>query len=151
MNIEERIARLEGFMNKFEEERIRSEERTRIEIELAEARLKKMRRMWEFFKGSTEPDHCRRCDGNSHAVHTKMKIRIRKSRSEANRAAFYRQLFLRGPMGDILNALKIGELMTADDLTWQATAILVVLIAFGVAVVACVAGKAVKIWRDALK
>ena len=29
-------------------------------------------------------------------------------------------------MGDILNALKIGELMTADDLTWQATAILVV-------------------------
>lgn len=58
-------------------------------------------------------------------------------------------------MGDILNALKIGELMTADDLTWQATAILVVLIAFGVAVVACVAacvaGKAVKIWRDALK
>ena len=54
-------------------------------------------------------------------------------------------------MGDILNALKIGELMTADDLTWQATAILVVLIAFGVAVVACVAGKAVKIWRDPLK
>ena len=50
MNTEERIARLEGFMNKFEEERIRSEERTRIEIELAEARLKKMRRMWEFFK-----------------------------------------------------------------------------------------------------
>lgn len=50
MNIEERIARLEGFMNKFEEERIRSEERTRVEIELAEARLKKMRRMWEFFK-----------------------------------------------------------------------------------------------------
>ena len=50
-------------------------------------------------------------------------------------------------MGDILTALKIGELMTADDLTWQATAILVVLIAFGVAV----AGKAVKIWRDALK
>ena len=54
-------------------------------------------------------------------------------------------------MGDILNALKIGELMTADDLTWQATAIRVVLIAFGVAVVACVVGKAVKIWRDALK
>ena len=35
MNTEERIARLEGFMNKFEEERIRSEERTRIEIDRA--------------------------------------------------------------------------------------------------------------------
>ncbi len=55
MNTEERIARLEGFMNKFEEERIRSEERTRIEIELAEARLKKMRRMWEFFKVVLSP------------------------------------------------------------------------------------------------
>lgn len=55
MNIEERIARLEGFMNKFEEERIRSEERTRVEIELAEARLKKMRRMWEFFKVVLSP------------------------------------------------------------------------------------------------
>ena len=55
MNIEERIARLEGFMHKFEEERIRSEERTRVEIELAEARLKKMRRMWEFFKVVLSP------------------------------------------------------------------------------------------------
>ena len=36
-------------------ERIRSEERTRIEIELAEARLKKMRRMWEFFKVVLSP------------------------------------------------------------------------------------------------
>ena len=54
-------------------------------------------------------------------------------------------------MGAILHALKIGEGTTADDVTCHATGILVVLIAFGVAVVACVAGKAVKIWRDALK
>lgn len=86
MNTEERIARLEGFMNKFEEERIRSEERTRIEIELAEARLKKMRRMWEFFKVVLSPIIA--AVVTAHAVHTKMKIRIRKSRSEANRAAF---------------------------------------------------------------
>ena len=55
MNTEERIARLEGFMNKSEEERIRREERTRIESEHAEERLKKMRRMWEFFKVVLSP------------------------------------------------------------------------------------------------
>ena len=55
MNTEERTARLESFMNKFEEERIRGEERTRIEIELAEARLKKMRRMWEVFQVVLSP------------------------------------------------------------------------------------------------
>ena len=61
-------------------------------------------------------------------------------------------------MGDILSALKVGDLLMQENLTWQAIAILIVLIAFGVAVVAgaigqavCLAGKAVKIWRDALK
>lgn len=88
MNIEERIARLEGFMNKFEEERIRSEERTRIEIELAEARLKKMRRMWEFFKVVLSPIIAAVVTAIVMQYIQKMKIRIRKSRSEANRAAF---------------------------------------------------------------
>lgn len=42
-------------MNRLEEERIRSEERSRMEIELYEARMKRMRCMWEFFKVVLSP------------------------------------------------------------------------------------------------
>lgn len=61
-------------------------------------------------------------------------------------------------MGDILTALQLGELMTEANLTWQATALFAVLIAGGIAMVAyimaavaCLAAKAVKAWRDALR
>lgn len=54
-------------------------------------------------------------------------------------------------MSGILTALRLGELMTATELTWQAAPLFAVIIAAGVAVVALLAAKAVKAWRDALK
>ncbi len=54
-------------------------------------------------------------------------------------------------MEKILTALRLGELMTEADLTWQAAALFTVVIAGGAACVAWVAAKAVKAWRDALK
>ena len=54
-------------------------------------------------------------------------------------------------MGEILTALRVGELMTATDLTLQAVVIFVILIAAGIAWVAILFAKAVKAWRDALR
>lgn len=41
--------------------------------------------------------------------------------------------------------------MFEQDLTWQATVFLWLLFAFMAACIAVVAGKAVKVWREALK
>lgn len=41
--------------------------------------------------------------------------------------------------------------MFEQDLTWQATVFLLLLFAFMAACIAVVAGKAVKVWREALK
>lgn len=54
-------------------------------------------------------------------------------------------------MGNIITALRLGDLMEAEELTWQAAALFGVLICLGIASVAYVAGKALKVWRDALK
>lgn len=54
-------------------------------------------------------------------------------------------------MGKILSALKIGDLMMENDLTWQAVVIFVILIAAGIAWVTILFAKAVKAWRDALR
>ena len=54
-------------------------------------------------------------------------------------------------MEGILTALQLGELMTESNLTWQAAALFAVIIAGGISIVAYLAAKAVKAWRDALK
>ena len=54
-------------------------------------------------------------------------------------------------MSEIISAFKVGDLMFEQDLTWQATVFLWLLFAFMVACIAVVAGKAVKVWREALK
>lgn len=54
-------------------------------------------------------------------------------------------------MGDILTALRIGELMFEAELTWQATAALLILFSCGIGVAAWIAAKAVRAWKDALR
>lgn len=58
-------------------------------------------------------------------------------------------------MGDILPnliaALRLGELMMAEELTWQAIGMYVVFLALGGVAIVWGMAKAVKAWRDALK
>lgn len=58
-------------------------------------------------------------------------------------------------MGDILPnliaALRLGELMMEEELTWQAVGMYVVFLALGGVAIAWGMAKAVKAWRDALK
>lgn len=54
-------------------------------------------------------------------------------------------------MGEILTALRVGDLMMEADLTWQAAGIFAILIALGAVGVLFLAAKAVKAWKDALK
>lgn len=58
-------------------------------------------------------------------------------------------------MGDILPnliaALRLGELMMEEELTWQAVGMYVVFLALGGVAIVWGMAKAVKAWRDALK
>lgn len=58
-------------------------------------------------------------------------------------------------MGDILPnliaALRLGELMMEEELTWQAVGMCVVFLALGGVAIVWGMAKAVKAWRDALK
>lgn len=58
-------------------------------------------------------------------------------------------------MGDILpnliGALRLGELMMEEELTWQAVGMYVVFLALGGVAIVWGMAKAVKAWRDALK
>ena len=58
-------------------------------------------------------------------------------------------------MGDLLPkliaALRLGELMMEEELTWQAVGMYVVFLALGGVAIAWGMAKAVKAWRDALK
>lgn len=54
-NFHERLSRLEEAMNKIEEDRIRADERERIERLRAQARMNRWRRAWEFFKVVLSP------------------------------------------------------------------------------------------------
>mgnify|MGYP000710116262 FL=1 len=58
-------------------------------------------------------------------------------------------------MGDILPnliaALRLGELMMEEELTWQAIGVYVVFLALGGVAIVWGMAKAVKAWRDALK
>nr|DAF69467.1 MAG TPA: hypothetical protein [Caudoviricetes sp.] len=58
-------------------------------------------------------------------------------------------------MGDILPnliaALRLGELMMEEELTWQAIGMYVVFLALGGVAIVWGMAKAVKAWRDALK
>lgn len=54
-------------------------------------------------------------------------------------------------MSEIISALKIGELMMEQELTWQAAAVFALLFGFGIVFLAWCAAKVVKAWREALK
>ena len=58
-------------------------------------------------------------------------------------------------MGDILPnliaALRLGELMMEEDLTWQAVGTYAVFFGLGISLIALISAKAVRAWRDALK
>jgi hypothetical protein len=58
-------------------------------------------------------------------------------------------------MGDILPnliaALRLGELMMEEELTWQAIGMYIVFLALGGVAIVWGMAKAVKAWRDALK
>lgn len=58
-------------------------------------------------------------------------------------------------MGDILPnliaALRLGELMMEEELTWPAIGMYVVFLALGGVAIVWGMAKAVKAWRDALK
>lgn len=58
-------------------------------------------------------------------------------------------------MGDILPnliaALRLGELMMEEELTWQVVGMYVVFLALGGVAIVWGMAKAVKAWRDALK
>ena len=54
-------------------------------------------------------------------------------------------------MSNILTVLRLGELMTEMNLTWQAAALVVVVIAIGVGFALMVIGKGIKAIRDAFR
>lgn len=58
-------------------------------------------------------------------------------------------------MGDILPnliaALRLGELMMVEELTWQAVGTYAVFFGLGISLIAFISAKAVRAWRDALK
>ena len=54
-------------------------------------------------------------------------------------------------MQGILSTLPLGDLMFAETLTWQAVAVLLILISAGVCLVAILAAKAFKAWKEALR
>ena len=54
-------------------------------------------------------------------------------------------------MSNILTVLRLGELMTEMNLTWQAAALFVVVIAIGVGFALIVIGKGIKAIRDAFR
>lgn len=58
-------------------------------------------------------------------------------------------------MGDILPnliaALRLGELMMVEDLTWQAVGTYAVFFGLGISLIALILAKAVRAWKDALR
>lgn len=61
-------------------------------------------------------------------------------------------------LSNLIDALKLGELMMVEELTWQAICAYVLAFAFVLAIVLWIFAKAltalastVKVWRDALK
>ena len=54
-------------------------------------------------------------------------------------------------LSNLIGALKLGELMMVEELTWQAVGTYAVFFGLGVSLIALISAKAVKAWREALK
>lgn len=54
-------------------------------------------------------------------------------------------------LSNLIVALRLGELMMEEELTWQAVGMYVVFLALGGVAIVWGMAKAVKAWRDALK
>lgn len=54
-------------------------------------------------------------------------------------------------LSNLIEALRLGELMMVEELTWQAVGTYAVFFGLGVSLIALISAKAVKAWREALK
>ena len=54
-------------------------------------------------------------------------------------------------LSNFIVALRLGELMMVEELTWQAVGTYAVFFGLGVSLIALISAKAVKAWREALK
>lgn len=54
-------------------------------------------------------------------------------------------------LSNLIVALRLGELMMVEELTWQAVGTYAVFFSLGVSLIALISAKAVKAWREALK
>jgi len=54
-------------------------------------------------------------------------------------------------LSNLIVALRLGELMMVEELTWQAVGTYAVFFGLGVSLIALISAKAVKAWREVLK
>lgn len=54
-------------------------------------------------------------------------------------------------LSNLIVALRLGELMMVEELTWQAVGTYAVFFGLGISLIALVSAKAVKAWKDALR
>ena len=54
-------------------------------------------------------------------------------------------------LSNLIVALRLGELMMVEELTWQAVGTYAVFFGLGGSLIALISAKAVKAWREALK
>lgn len=54
-------------------------------------------------------------------------------------------------LSNLIVALRLGELMMVEDLTWQAVGTYAVFFGLGISLIALILAKAVRAWKDALR
>lgn len=54
-------------------------------------------------------------------------------------------------LSNLIVALRLGELMMVENLTWQAVGTYAVFFGLGISLIALISAKAVRAWRDALR
>lgn len=54
-------------------------------------------------------------------------------------------------LSNLIVALRLGELMMVEELTWQAVGTYAVFFGLGISLIALVSAKAVKAWKDAMR
>lgn len=54
-------------------------------------------------------------------------------------------------LSNLIVALRLGELMMVEELTWQAVGTYAVFFGLGISLIAFISAKAVRAWHDALK
>lgn len=54
-------------------------------------------------------------------------------------------------LSNLIVALRLGELMMVEELTWQAVGTYAVFFGLGISLIALILAKAVRAWKDALR